>query len=117
MYTLLRLKQFRNYHDYTMELKPGVNIVVGPNTSGKTNLLEAVYALSQLKTWRGSLKETIKDGKTWARLDGYTLNGQRTLKINPPKRPELLIDDNEIRPTDRWLKQVPTVLFEPDNLR
>jgi len=38
----LRLVNFRNYTDDTVLLKPGLNIVVGDNAQGKTNLLEAV---------------------------------------------------------------------------
>ena len=37
----LRLVNFRNYADDTVLLAPGLNIVVGDNAQGKTNLLEA----------------------------------------------------------------------------
>ncbi|HEX2240047.1 MAG TPA: AAA family ATPase, partial [Actinomycetota bacterium] len=39
----LVLKDFRNYTDETVELGPGINLVLGRNAQGKTNLLEAVY--------------------------------------------------------------------------
>ena len=38
----LRLQNFRSYGDESFEFGTGVNIIVGPNASGKTNLLEAV---------------------------------------------------------------------------
>ena len=38
----LRLVNFRNYPDATVLLSPGLNIVVGDNAQGKTNLLEAI---------------------------------------------------------------------------
>ena len=47
MITDLRLQHFRSYSDDSFELSPGVNIVVGPNASGKTNLLEAVLVLAR----------------------------------------------------------------------
>ncbi len=37
------LKNFRNYEDKTVDFKDGLNIVIGKNASGKTNLLESVY--------------------------------------------------------------------------
>lgn len=37
------LKNFRNYEDKTIDFKDGLNIVIGKNASGKTNLLESVY--------------------------------------------------------------------------
>jgi DNA replication and repair protein RecF len=42
MISTLRLQNFRSYKDASFEFTPGVNIVVGPNASGKTNLLESV---------------------------------------------------------------------------
>ncbi|MDQ3892848.1 MAG: AAA family ATPase, partial [Actinomycetota bacterium] len=38
----LRMINFRNYADATVLLAPGLNIVVGDNAQGKTNLLEAI---------------------------------------------------------------------------
>ena len=52
MITSLRLQNFRSYIDDSFEFNPGVNIVVGPNGSGKTNLLEAVLVLCGNKSFR-----------------------------------------------------------------
>ena len=38
----IRLQRFRTYRDESFEFDAGVNIIVGPNASGKTNLLEAL---------------------------------------------------------------------------
>jgi DNA replication and repair protein RecF len=43
---------FRNYVEAHVELGPGVNMVVGRNGQGKTNLLEAVYVLSAVGSYR-----------------------------------------------------------------
>lgn len=48
----LRLMDFRNYAEAHVELGPGVNVVVGRNGQGKTNLLEAVYVLSAVGSYR-----------------------------------------------------------------
>lgn len=42
----LRLKNFRNFSEYTVEFKPGFNIIIGPNAAGKTNILEAISVVS-----------------------------------------------------------------------
>jgi DNA replication and repair protein RecF len=39
----LRLVNFRSYHDSRVGFAPGMNVIVGENASGKTNLLEAAY--------------------------------------------------------------------------
>ena len=38
----LKLRDFRNYESLELEFDPGVNLIVGSNAQGKTNLLEAV---------------------------------------------------------------------------
>jgi DNA replication and repair protein RecF len=58
----LRLVNFRSYCDATVRFGPGLNVVVGENATGKTNLLEAAwFAL------RGSSPRTRRDEKliTW----------------------------------------------------
>ena len=52
MITTIRLQNFRSYADAVFEFEPGVNIVVGPNASGKTNLLEAVMVLARGSSYR-----------------------------------------------------------------
>ena len=42
----LYLNGFRNYEETTVEFVPGVNLLVGDNANGKTNLLEAICYLS-----------------------------------------------------------------------
>ncbi|MEM1672637.1 MAG: AAA family ATPase [Archaeoglobaceae archaeon] len=43
----LEIKNWCNHRQKTIEFKPGLNIIIGPNGSGKTNLIEAIlYALS-----------------------------------------------------------------------
>ncbi len=50
----LRLGNFRNYRDLTLQLPAGLTVVEGANGQGKTNLLEAVYFLSLLRSFRTS---------------------------------------------------------------
>ena len=65
MITDLRLQQFRSYADELFELNPGVNIIVGPNASGKTNLLEAILVLALGSSYRAKDSElTMFDNRT-----------------------------------------------------
>lgn len=50
--TDLSLTDFRNYTEAKLELAPGVNVFVGPNGQGKTNLVEAVEYLSTMTSHR-----------------------------------------------------------------
>ena len=50
----LTLLEFRNYASLQQEFSPSLNVLVGPNAQGKSNLLEAVYLLATSKSMRGS---------------------------------------------------------------
>lgn len=48
----LKLNNFRNYQDLAVTFSPGVNVFLGPNAQGKTNLLEAIYVLALARSHR-----------------------------------------------------------------
>ena len=41
----IELRNFRNYEHVALDFDPGVNLIVGDNAQGKTNLLEAISYL------------------------------------------------------------------------
>ncbi|SFC32043.1 DNA replication and repair protein RecF [Marinospirillum celere] len=56
----LRLKNFRNLQDVDFHPTPGLNFLIGKNGSGKTSLLEAIYLLSLVRSFRSKkLKNLI----------------------------------------------------------
>ena len=48
----LTLRSFRNYQEIAAQFDPGVNLIVGDNAQGKTNLLEAISYLGSGKSFR-----------------------------------------------------------------
>lgn len=117
MITDIRLQNFRSYDDSAFELDGGVNIVVGPNASGKTNLLEAILILAIGKSYRAGSEELIKIKKPWARLEAHTKNGTRVVKVQtePALAKTFDIDKQQYKrlPAN---KKLPVVLFEPGHL-
>jgi len=55
----LILQQFRSYETLRREFSPSLNVLVGPNAQGKTNLLEAIYLLATSKSMRGNRDEEL----------------------------------------------------------
>jgi len=49
----LRLRDFRNYARLDVEFSPGFHLLLGGNAQGKTNILEAIYLLGTLRSFRG----------------------------------------------------------------
>lgn len=121
MFTNVRLQHFRSYDDQTVELNNGVNIVVGPNASGKTNLLEGLFFLCQGTGFRGKDANLIKNDGDWLRADGTTSGGDRTFilkrkeeKTAPEKE---LRFDGVVRKRITQTHTLPVTLFEPEHLR
>lgn len=119
MISAIRLQNFRSYKDASFEVADGVNIIVGPNASGKTNLLEAILVSATGSSYRVKDEDLIKYGSQWARLDVYKDDGLRILKlenINGKLNKTTIIND---KPHKRLsLKnKLPVVLFEPNHLQ
>lgn len=118
MITNIRLQQFRSYEDASFEFEPGVNVVMGPNASGKTNLLEAIYLLAQGSTYKPvRVTELVQHEKDWARLDATLAeNQQRVLKLRADSSSkEMVIDEATVKRL-RLDHMLPVVLFEPSQL-
>src|SRR5215472_3056574 len=49
----LRLRDFRNYSRLDVDFAPGFHLLLGDNAQGKTNILEAIYLIATLRSFRG----------------------------------------------------------------
>ena len=66
----LTAKDFRNLRDVSFSPCEKMNVIYGNNAQGKTNLLEAVYLFSGMKSFRGAKeKEFITFGEKSCKLD------------------------------------------------
>lgn len=118
MFDSIRLQNFRSYEDASFEFGERVNIIVGPNGSGKTNLLEALLVSARGNSWRAKDAELVCIGGLWARIDVQTPNMSRIVKLE--KQNDLTKKTFEVdgQPVQRLSlqKTVPVVLFEPNHL-
>ena len=74
----IRLENFRNYQSLSLEFDPGVNLIVGDNAQGKTNLLEAVAFLGSGKSFRTQKNaELVKLGQDFADIEGNVFSQER----------------------------------------
>ena len=79
----ITLYDFRNYQHLQLALVPGVNLLVGENAQGKTNLLEAVGYLSTGKSFRTARpQELIRFGADFTDLNAqiYSQGREQTLR-------------------------------------
>lgn len=112
----LRLQHFRSYKDESFELDPGVNIIVGPNASGKTNLLEAILVACRGSSYRAGDDSLTMFNYPWARLETTDDNGQvRVVKIFQTAAKQFNINGQNLKRLS-LNRTLPVVLFEPNNL-
>ena len=74
----LTLRDFRNYEYAHVEFDPGVNLIVGNNAQGKTNLLEAISYLGSGKSFRAQKSgEMVRFGAEAADMTGMVTSQER----------------------------------------
>ena len=77
MINTLWLKGFRNFSDKQIKFTKDITVIVGPNASGKTNILESVNMLSTAKSFRAKVEEEmINHEEEVARVSGK-IEGQK----------------------------------------
>lgn len=87
----LALQNYRNYTALSIEFSPGIQILVGANAQGKTNLLEAIYLLATTKPLRGS-----RDGDViaWER-ESTSVQGEVARERRPDVSLEVSVSRSE----------------------
>jgi len=117
-YKNLSLQHFRSYESHQAALNPGVTIIVGPNGSGKTNLLEALYTISVGTSFRGADRDMVRHGDDWFRIEATYDDDTRVLTYSlEGQSPKHFSLDGIKRSRLSYQQKIPVVLFEPDHLR
>ena len=67
----IRLRNFRNYEDVEVKFDDKLNIIIGDNAQGKTNLLESIYVLAVTKSFLSIHdKNLIKSNCKYSLIEG-----------------------------------------------
>ena len=118
----LKLRDFRNYEQLELSFDPGVNLIVGNNAQGKTNLLEAIGYLGSGKSFRAQkTSEMIRFGADFADIEANVCAQERcqTLRfvLFSGSRPRQIWRNGAKKKTAADIAGVlPTVLFCPEDL-
>ena len=118
----IELRNFRNYEHVQLDFDPGVNLIVGDNAQGKTNLLEAISYLGSGKSFRAmKTSEMVRFGADFAEIQADVCAQERCQKLR-------WVIFNGSRPRQIWRNGakkkaagdiagvLPTVLFCPEDL-
>ena len=116
----IELKNFRNYEDLKLEFNKNINIFIGNNAQGKTNILESIYFLAVTKSHRCNKDNyLIKNDCIFSKIVGEVENNDRknTYEIvinNEGKR--VSINNNVFKRISDYLSNINVVMFCPDDL-
>lgn len=116
--TNLKLYNFRNYDVMNLEFSNKQNIIIGPNGSGKTNIVEAIYVLAITKSFRGSLdKVLIRNNESELSIEGIIKDKiYHSYKLILSEEGKIVkIDNNKISKLSNYISKINVVLFTPED--
>jgi DNA replication and repair protein RecF len=116
----LRLRDFRNYTRLDVDFTPGFHVLVGDNAQGKTNILEAIYLLATLRSFRGvGGAQMIRHGQRGYFVGGNVVaQGNREIKMfwSASER-KLALDGQPVKKLTDYLGVLRTVVFCTEDLQ
>lgn len=116
----IRLINYRNYELLELETPGNINLIVGPNAQGKTNLLESIYVLALTKSHRTQKdKELIQWDKKQALIAAQIEKkyGNVSLELRlAPQGKTAKINGLEQRKLSDFIGALNVVMFAPEDL-
>jgi DNA replication and repair protein RecF len=116
----LRLRDFRNYARLDADFAPGFHLLLGDNAQGKTNVLEAIYLIATLRSFRGvGSAQMIRHGHAGYFVGGKVSGqGEHEVKMYWSSRERnLSLDGRPVRKLTDYLGVLRTVVFCTEDLQ
>ena len=111
----------RNLEPLTLQPRERFNVFVGDNGQGKTNLLEAIFVVSTLRSFRTSkLTDLVGFGRDRATLGARVLKDELLrvyeVELAMDARKQVRLDGKAVRPLARYFGAFNVVVFTPEDL-
>jgi DNA replication and repair protein RecF len=118
--THLRLRDFRNYGRLDAEFAPGFHLLVGDNAQGKTNVLEAIYLVATLRSFRGAAsQQMVRHGQkgyfVGAKVQSHAANEIRMYWSSHER--QLSLNGQPVKRFSEYLGTLRTVVFCTEDLQ
>ncbi len=117
----LGIKNFRNYSDSELEFNSNKILFIGKNAQGKTNLLESVFYLSALDSFRAKTdSELIKWGESFCSIKADIIKHDVDINleviINPPSKKKLKVNGLNKNKFSDFISNISAVCFTSNDL-
>jgi DNA replication and repair protein RecF len=118
----LKIKNYRNFKEAEVELNPSLNVFVGDNGHGKTNLMESLYLASIGRTFRPNSENEIinfKENKSFIEinLQKNTRDIKIEIHLEKNKRKQVFINGIKLDKTSEMIGILSNVIFTPDDMK
>lgn len=117
----LDMLNFKGYEEVRVSFPSRINVLVGPNGSGKTNLLDAIYYLSFTKSaFATQDRQLIRHHEPFFMVKGTFASADRSLTVTssfqPGSRKMFKVDGVEYPRLSEHIGRFPVILFAPDDV-
>ncbi len=116
----IKLVNFRNYSNVVVSFNKKMNIFIGDNAQGKTNLLESIVILALTKSHRvGNNFNIIKFGKSKSKITGVVKNNKIISKLSleiDNEGKKVMVNGNNIKKIADYISYLNVIVFTPDDL-
>lgn len=118
----IKIENFRNYHEEEVSFHENVNVIVGDNAQGKTNLLESIYVSSLGRSFRTTKdKEMIRFEEPFARILANYITEDQEKKVDigfsKEGKKEIKVNNIKVEKMTEMLNHFYVVVFSPDDLK
>ncbi|MFD1040323.1 DNA replication/repair protein RecF [Virgibacillus byunsanensis] len=116
----LKLKNYRNYQQLDISFDDKINVIIGENAQGKTNLMEAIYVLAFTKSHRTPReKELIRWDQEYAKIEGRITKRKQTFPLEivvSTKGKKAKLNRIEQKRLSDYIGAMNVVMFAPEDL-
>jgi len=116
----LKLSHYRNYNAVDLSFDNNINVIIGENAQGKTNLMEAIYVLALTRSYRtANDKELIQWDEKYAKIEGTVIKRNQTFPLEmqfSSKGKKAKLNHLEQRRLSDFIGALNVVMFAPEDL-
>ena len=116
----LKVKNYRNYEELDIQFENKVNVILGENAQGKTNIMESIYVLAMAKSHRTSTdKDLIRWDEEYAKIEGRIVKRNSTIPLEltiSKKGKKAKCNHIEQQRLSQYIGNMNVVMFAPEDL-
>lgn len=115
----INLVNFRNYKKVSINLDKKINIFIGDNAQGKTNILESIYFLALTKSYRTAdvnlISKDSEQAKVKAEIKDNSIYKNMSVELSATGK-KVKINNNEIKKISDYITNLNVILISPEDI-